>query len=167
MKQVTALLSKNLLPALMKFLWKLALMANSTETAASPRLITLAQKSKLLIWNHWGYMKKFLTSASQKSVSLIGKSTCYSFKPYKNYLMLVFARYAGRYDCGCVYECRFSLLNKKKEPLINHEFRQSIKQWEGREWHKVKVSFKNRTSGFIFDFVLRRSRILLRTIPMA
>ncbi|KZS17636.1 F-box only protein 2 [Daphnia magna] len=50
--------------------------------------------------------------------------------------------YAGRFDCGCVYECTFSLLDEAKNVIDDFQFRTSINQWEGREWHKVEHCFK-------------------------
>jgi hypothetical protein len=29
------------------------------------------------------------------------------------------------------------LLDKRKEPITEFKFRESVKQWEGRAWHKV------------------------------
>ncbi|EFX70375.1 hypothetical protein DAPPUDRAFT_300481 [Daphnia pulex] len=49
--------------------------------------------------------------------------------------------YAGRFDCGCVYECVFSLLDEAKNVIDEFKFRATINQWEGREWHKVEHCF--------------------------
>jgi hypothetical protein len=53
--------------------------------------------------------------------------------------MIFCCRYAGRFDCGCVYEMKCELLNEKKEPLTDFKCRKSVKQWEGRTWHKVNI----------------------------
>jgi F-box associated region len=45
--------------------------------------------------------------------------------------------YAGRFDCGCVYECEVSLMDVKSKVLASYPFRAFIKQWEGGVWHKV------------------------------
>lgn len=58
---------------------------------------------------------------------------------YHSSLNSLFLRYAGRFDCGSVYECTFSLLDKAKNVIDNFQFRVSINQWEGREWHKVRL----------------------------
>jgi hypothetical protein len=47
-------------------------------------------------------------------------------------------RYAGRFDCGCVYEMKCELLNEREEPLTDFKCRESIEQWEGGAWHKVR-----------------------------
>nr|CAH0104248.1 unnamed protein product [Daphnia galeata] len=46
--------------------------------------------------------------------------------------------YAGRFDCGCVYE--YEAKNLIADNVF--EFRTNINQWEGREWHKVEHCFK-------------------------
>ncbi|XP_075212144.1 F-box only protein 44-like isoform X2 [Lycorma delicatula] len=51
--------------------------------------------------------------------------------------------YAGRYDCGCVYELKVALLNQKKKPIVDFEQRERVSQWEGREWHLVQHEFSN------------------------
>jgi len=52
-------------------------------------------------------------------------------------------RYAGRFDCGCVYECVFSLLDKAKNVIDDFKFRANINQWEGGKWHKVRISLNH------------------------
>jgi len=56
-------------------------------------------------------------------------------------IIIITFRYAGRFDCGCVYECIFSLLDEAKNLIADNvfEFRTNINQWEGREWHKVTI----------------------------
>lgn len=59
-----------------------------------------------------------------------------------HYIMITIAlhfRYAGRFDCGCVYECVFSLLDEAKNVIDDFKFRTNINQWEGSEWHKVRI----------------------------
>ncbi|PSN50324.1 hypothetical protein C0J52_10124 [Blattella germanica] len=45
--------------------------------------------------------------------------------------------YAGRFDCGSIYEMEVELLNETKDEVLEtFSFRKTIKQWEGREWIK-------------------------------
>jgi hypothetical protein len=46
-------------------------------------------------------------------------------------------RYAGRFDCGCIYEMECELLNQKRVPVTNFRCYETVKQWEGAAWHKV------------------------------
>lgn len=50
-------------------------------------------------------------------------------------------RYAGRFDCGCVYEFHFSLLDEKKLELEGFRDRKKVAQGQGSEWHKVEALF--------------------------
>lgn len=59
-----------------------------------------------------------------------------------NCYMFIYCRYAGRFDCGCIYEMECTLLNERKEPVTEFKCRESVKQWEGSTWHKVS-SLKN------------------------
>lgn len=51
--------------------------------------------------------------------------------------------FSGRFDCGCVYELKVELMDKKMKPIANFEQRESIEQWKGREWHKIEHVFSN------------------------
>jgi len=58
--------------------------------------------------------------------------------------------YAGRFDCGCVYECQFLLLDKSKKIIEKFEHRTTIKQWQGNTWHKVSHRFTDYSAGVRF-----------------
>ncbi|XP_069696587.1 F-box only protein 6-like isoform X2 [Periplaneta americana] len=58
--------------------------------------------------------------------------------------------YAGRFDCGCIYEMHAVLLNAERKPLHKFERRETVNQWEGRDWYKVSHTFQNYGPGVRF-----------------
>lgn len=58
--------------------------------------------------------------------------------------------YAGRFDCGCIYEMQAELQNENQEEVVNFSCRESIEQWQGREWNKVSHVFRNYDKGVRF-----------------
>jgi len=58
--------------------------------------------------------------------------------------------FAGRFDCGCVYECQFILLDKHKKIIDKFEQRKTIKKCQRSQWHKVTYSFANYPDGVRF-----------------
>lgn len=58
--------------------------------------------------------------------------------------------YAGRFDCGCLYEMNCELLNERAEPLTDFICRESVEQWEGGAWHKVSHVFQSYGPGVRF-----------------
>lgn len=67
-------------------------------------------------------------------------------------MYIIYCRYAGRFDCGCIYEMECVLLNKKQDPVSEFKCRESVKQWEGRAWHKVSYLINVMHLFFFPDF---------------
>ena len=51
--------------------------------------------------------------------------------------------YAGRFDCGCVYELKLELINKDHKRIMIEECRETIQQWEGSAWNKIHKELKD------------------------
>lgn len=54
--------------------------------------------------------------------------------------------YAGRFDCGCVYNLHIELVNEKGEVDSKNgevQIERRVEQWEGHEWQQVSHIFEN------------------------
>ena len=51
--------------------------------------------------------------------------------------LLLLCRYAGRFDCGCVYYFTVKLLSTSKKTIMTFETEKRVDQWAGKQWEQV------------------------------
>lgn len=61
-------------------------------------------------------------------------------------------RYAGRFDCGCVYELSVFLLNEEKTIIhVKDGDIKKVLQWNGKKWEKVMIFLIEKTTYVVFE----------------
>lgn len=54
--------------------------------------------------------------------------------------------YTGRFDCGCKYALRATVHDKNDKLIEQHNYNDTLPQWEANIWTKASHSFKNQSN---------------------